>query len=96
MWGNLWTFFTIVNLASLYRNTLTKGIAMSHFYHDALKPVLNGHVESLVKFLRLKRMLKRTVMCPERCVNMVCKPYTRNKEGIAFTSYNKDCNGYIK
>ena len=38
---------------------------MSHFYQDVLEQVLNGPMESLVKFLRLKGMLKQTVMCPE-------------------------------
>ena len=55
---------------------------MSHFYQDMLEPVLNGPVESLIEFLRLKRMLKRMVMCPEYRVDMVCKPYTRNKDGM--------------
>ena len=61
-----------------------------------LEPVLNGPVESLVEFLRLKGMLKRTVMCPECRFDMVCKPYTRNKDGMAFRCYNKECNGYTK
>ena len=69
---------------------------MSHFYQDVLEPVLNGPVESFVGFLRLKGMLKRTVMCREYCVDMVCKPYTRNKDGMAFRCYNKECNGYTK
>ena len=34
---------------------------MSHFYQDVLKPVLNGPVESLIEFLRLKGMLKQTI-----------------------------------
>ena len=69
---------------------------MSHFYEDVLEPVLNGPVESVVKFLGLKGMLKRTVMCPECRVDMFCKPYTRNKDGMAFRCYNKECNGYTK
>ncbi|ORD93149.1 hypothetical protein ECANGB1_978 [Enterospora canceri] len=27
---------------------------------------------------------------------MVCKPYIRNKDGMAFRCYNHDCNGYSK
>ena len=69
---------------------------MSQFYQDVLEPLLNGPVESLVEFLRVKVMLKRTVMCPECRVDMVCKPYTRNKDGITFRCYNKECNGYTK
>ena len=55
---------------------------MSHFYQNVLEPVLNRPMEGLIKFLRLKRMLKQTVMSHECCVDMVCKPYTQIKDGI--------------
>ena len=69
---------------------------MSSFYQDVLEPVLNIPVESLVKFFKLKGTLKQTVMHPEFRVDMVCKPYNRNKDGMTFGCYNKECNGYTK
>ena len=55
---------------------------MSHFYENVLEPVLNRPMEGLIKFLRLKRMLKQMVMSHECCVDMVCKLYTQIKDGI--------------
>ena len=69
---------------------------MSYFYQDVMEPMLNGPVENLVEFLRLKEILKQMVMCPECCADIVCKPYTQNKNGMALRCYNKECNGYTK
>ena len=45
----------------------------------------------------------KLVMCPnveangyECCVDMVCKPYNRNKDDMACRCYNKECNCYTK
>ncbi len=69
---------------------------MVHYYNSVLEPLLIGPVEDLVEFLRCKGVLKRVVKCLVCLADMQTKPYTRNKDKLAFRCYTKDCNGYLK
>ena len=69
---------------------------MVHYYNDILEPLINGPVDDLVEFLRCKGVLKRVVKCLVCLEDMKTKPYTRNRDKLAFRCYTKDCKGYLK
>ena len=53
---------------------------------DRIIPIVLSYEQTII-------LRKRTVMRPECRVDMVCKQYAQNKDGMAFKCYNKECNG---
>ena len=69
---------------------------MNHWYARVLEPLLRGPVVELVEFLRTKGVLKRYVQCVSCNQDMVTRPYSRNRDGLAFRCFTTSCINYKK
>ncbi|ORD95726.1 hypothetical protein HERIO_2260 [Hepatospora eriocheir] len=61
---------------------------MNHWYSRVLEPLLRGPNENLIEFSRTKGVLKRYVKCISCQQDMETRPYSRNRDGVAFRCIN--------
>ncbi|ORD92808.1 hypothetical protein A0H76_2868 [Hepatospora eriocheir] len=69
---------------------------MNHWYSRVLEPLLRGSTKNLIEFLRTKGVLKRYVKCISCQQDMETRPYSRNRDGVAFRFFNNRCINYSK